>query len=771
MTHRTTIISQATLIALFVLAACLSLFLAAPAVHAQNAGFTVGARVQATARLNVHSTLAGRRLGRQKKGSPGTIIEGPATKNGDVWWKVDYVSGVDGWSAQRYLKVVGLAPAIPPPAADTTPPSTPADLSATAVSSSQIDLWWSASTDDVGVTGYRVFRSGTQIATPTTNSYSDTGLSPSTAYTYTVQAYDAAGNNSAQSSSVSATTQASLLPADRLPLPGTWESAGVEGGIPNRTTICADVTKAPYNASNTGSVSAVSAIQNAINSCPSGQVVYVPAGTYRIDNRIKIEKSITLRGAGPATVFQVSTGNPILMQTDMPWPPPKNNPSYFTTVTGGATRGSTSVSVANTASVAAGNMIMVDEVDDPALVWSKNGGSYRSRASMHMVESKSADTITFRPALPIDYTRSPRLSWFPSALQNAGVEDIKFVGNGSKPTEFIKIFSAWNVWVKGSEFSNMPSKTVVVAWSGHVELRKNSLRDQSNGGPNSEGLDLLADVNWSLVVDNICVAAGYPQINIGDGGASATYSGGFGNVVAYNYCVDSYYTDPPTSPAHGKMTADIGTNHSPHPQYNLVEGNIMSKFGSDAYHGSGSHSILLRNVITGRNRWANATNRIAVQIDRRNLYYSIIGNVLGEMGSPASMEYASTSGWAGSAIFRLGFPDMGNDRFSGTYPPAAIPNSGGGPRDLYVDRNNTAHGTTLIEGNWNSVAGKQDWTIGPTAIPNSLFLSSKPGWFGDLAWPPVDPANPVTNDPTIIPAGYRFIHGTDPPAARSVRAR
>src|SRR6185503_18345115 len=67
-------------------------------------------------------------------------------------------------------------------------------------------------------------------------------------------------------------SEAVLIPADRLPLPGTWESAGVEGGIPNRTTICADVTQAPYNADKTGAVSASAAIQSAINNCPVDQV-------------------------------------------------------------------------------------------------------------------------------------------------------------------------------------------------------------------------------------------------------------------------------------------------------------------------------------------------------------------------------------------------------------------------------------------------------------------------------------------------------------------
>ena len=90
---------------------------------------------------------------------------------------------------------------------DTTAPSTPAGLTASAVSQSQINLSWSASTDNVAVTGYRVYRGGALITTVgTVTTYQNTGLSASTSYTYTVQAIDAAGNASGQSTVASATT-------------------------------------------------------------------------------------------------------------------------------------------------------------------------------------------------------------------------------------------------------------------------------------------------------------------------------------------------------------------------------------------------------------------------------------------------------------------------------------------------------------------------------------------------------------------------------------
>src|SRR5216684_692525 len=90
--------------------------------------------------------------------------------------------------------------------ADTTPPTAPAGLTAAAAGSTGVNLSWSASTDNVGVTGYIVRRNGVQVATPATTSFADTGLSAATTYSYTVAARDAAGNISPDSTSVSVTT-------------------------------------------------------------------------------------------------------------------------------------------------------------------------------------------------------------------------------------------------------------------------------------------------------------------------------------------------------------------------------------------------------------------------------------------------------------------------------------------------------------------------------------------------------------------------------------
>jgi chitodextrinase len=102
------------------------------------------------------------------------------------------------------------ASATTPICPDTTAPSMPTGLTASAASCSQINLSWTASTDagGSGLAGYKVFRNGVQIATTNLTSYNNTSLAGSTSYTFTVAAYDNAGNTSGQSTSDSATTSA-----------------------------------------------------------------------------------------------------------------------------------------------------------------------------------------------------------------------------------------------------------------------------------------------------------------------------------------------------------------------------------------------------------------------------------------------------------------------------------------------------------------------------------------------------------------------------------
>ena len=104
-----------------------------------------------------------------------------------------YTLGVAALDAAGNVSATATTSATTPACPDTSAPSTPAGLATSAVTQTAATLSWSASTDNVGVTGYRVFRSGTQVGTPTTTSFAFSGLTCGTSYTLGVAAVDAAG--------------------------------------------------------------------------------------------------------------------------------------------------------------------------------------------------------------------------------------------------------------------------------------------------------------------------------------------------------------------------------------------------------------------------------------------------------------------------------------------------------------------------------------------------------------------------------------------------
>jgi chitodextrinase len=129
---------------------------------------------------------------------------------------------------------------------DTQPPTAPSNLAAAATSGSQINLSWTASTDNVGVTQYLVERcqgagctSFAQVGTSTGTTFNNTGLTSATSYSYRVRARDAAGNLSGYSNIASATTQATVagLVAAYSFNEGTGTTVGDSSGLGNTGTV------------------------------------------------------------------------------------------------------------------------------------------------------------------------------------------------------------------------------------------------------------------------------------------------------------------------------------------------------------------------------------------------------------------------------------------------------------------------------------------------------------------------------------------------------
>jgi uncharacterized protein YdaL len=125
---------------------------------------------------------------------------------------------------------------VPPPPPDTAAPTAPGTPTASAVTPNSVALTWAPSTDNVGVVAYHI-AGGPSVVTATTPSATVTGLSASTAYTFSVTALDAAGNVSSASGSFTATTPAA-------PLVGATSGTGIPGAT-GKTLVVYDST-GPY---------------------------------------------------------------------------------------------------------------------------------------------------------------------------------------------------------------------------------------------------------------------------------------------------------------------------------------------------------------------------------------------------------------------------------------------------------------------------------------------------------------------------------------------
>ncbi|MDO8604474.1 MAG: Ig-like domain-containing protein [bacterium] len=121
---------------------------------------------------------------------------------------------------------------------DNTPPTAPTGLTASAPSSSTVNLSWTASIDSVGVSGYKIYRNSIQIATTSATTYSDATVTAETTYSYTVRAYDVAGNTSVASNTATVTTpQPPLPPVDTIPPAVSVTNPANGSTVPRNNTV------------------------------------------------------------------------------------------------------------------------------------------------------------------------------------------------------------------------------------------------------------------------------------------------------------------------------------------------------------------------------------------------------------------------------------------------------------------------------------------------------------------------------------------------------
>ena len=523
-------------------------------------------------------------------------------------------------------------------------------------------------------------------------------------------------------------TSGEVIPPSRRT---TW-NPGIPGGIPSRTTICATINAATYG---NGSTDATAAIQSAIKGCPAGQVVYLPAGTYATSTTLGIDRGIVLRGAGPSRtkirLKPVEKAPVVLLGL---W----SKPAAPVGVTADVAKGATSITVADGSSFAAGDVLQLDQRDDPSYVvsgdcpWYKNkdaDGTVRSIAQTVEVASVAGNTLYLASPIHIDFraAMSPQVVKIVDPfVKNAGIEDLYLTGGTSG---MIRVVHAAYSWLKNIESDTVDgSHHLSLASSYRMVVRDSYFHHalQYAQGGASYGVSINAATSDSLVENNIIYFLNKPFLFETSGG---------GNVVAYNYIDDAQLGS-----AMSWQETDIDT-HCSFPHMELIEGNWAPHLGADIVHGNSGWLTFYRNYASSQHRTLAAVqinNIEAIGLEAFVIDMNVLGNVLGTAGLAGLIYENSTPDGllcAADAIYRLG---------AGAVPGTMCTFDSG------------VRATILRHGNFDYFNNKVVWDSSTSnhALPLSMYLTQKPAFFGAETWPFVDTGrNPMVG---VLPAKQRF---------------
>lgn len=567
-----------------------------------------------------------------------------------------------------------------------------------------------------------------------------------------------------------------IIPPDRRADWTIGTNTGVPGGIPNRTTIFKNVVT-DLHADNTGATDVTGIIQGAINACPDGQVVYLPAGTYLVGSLGGQASHYTLRGAGPGRTILKPTTSSVFVIGTSDWP----RPSKGQAITSGATRGSATIGVGNASAFKMYQVFRIDAGTNPSYVHALSSGSGSRLSWMFRVVSTTSNTVTFSPPLPMDISNlSP--SAFSYTFVNAftGLEDLTIDSSGHDGSDLIGINQAWGCWIKNVECTGYSHRAVSIGASIQCEIRHCYFHDSgaTGSGSGSEGVDLVTDACWNVLEDNIVWNGGGIVLNDAQFACS-------GNVIAYNYAFNhSAYTDI--------AVPDIDLGHGTQDTFNLVEGNVCSSIhGGDGYYGGASHNTIFRN-------WFTATAPVATKnlscifLKHYNVYTNIVGNVLGTPAFPTQNSMTGgvafggwyeapaisgyDNGWASpvQVIYQLGFPNIGNTGFSGALEASASPDYSSEPSAnsdaQRYDPNVKA--TLLRHGNYDYFHRDTIWdpSISDHTLPASLFRTKKPDWWPvGVDWPLIGPDKPLGVLTTPAMGRYKAATSGSVPAPTGLR--
>jgi hypothetical protein len=559
-----------------------------------------------------------------------------------------------------------------------------------------------------------------------------------------------------------------------------WSSAGVVGGIPDANWAQCGSTIAAYGT--TGTPASPATINNAIAACGASHFVSLGTGTFVLNAKIDFAQhsNVVLRGAGAdQTIVRFTAGgatgciglggavcifngdNFVMHPSGLP-----NSASW----TAGYAQGTTSVTLANTINLKIGSLLALwqaDPASDPGTIWNcQNSGVLGDCSQQGGLSGPTGNsqvqivTVTAIPGggaggsvgiTPGLYSQiwssgsTPTAGWVTDLpIQNDGVENLTLDSSlATDGTPGSLIFFAWatNCWVTGVRFINTgnPSyqNSVWTYESTHLQFQNNYVYG-ARGGSGSYGIEIGWPTFDSLVVNNIAQNVASPWMT----------TGGAGNVFAYNFATDNFYTANGTAP--NWEQSDTYADHQDGTYFNLYEGNVGAKLAGDDIHGTAWMNTEFRNYWTGRDGPFKTQSTMVADLEAGNRYYNIIGNVMGESGYHTTYKDIPASnvdntgcnttgnvtiyalGWAGATGCNFGtvYNDVNISPFIylwGNYDvvTAAVRWCG--------NSSNTGWSTTCASTSEvpTGLSSYAETIPANQLLPTSFYYSAKPSWYND----------------------------------------
>lgn len=550
------------------------------------------------------------------------------------------------------------------------------------------------------------------------------------------------------------------LPADRV----TQWAPGVPGGIPTYTTVYVNIAAATGDRKATIQ-SALDAAGKAAAADGAGRVVLLGPGVFNVSGALYPPSLVVLRGAGVDSAGKMLTqvyytgtdDNVINFGQQWPW----SYEGASINLTADAVKGASSVTVASTTGLKVGGFVIVDQVtDDPAgppynqgtiAIWNlarhPNDGSgtrawycreNRPISQVMEIAAISGNTVTFTRPFHITFQTRFLAQVTPytvAPVNLAGVEDLR-VSHAMGTKANIRFAIATRSWAKHVEVDNSTGSAVQFYAAHRCEVRDSYVHDTAylEPGGNGYGFDILASSSDNLIENNISI-----RFNKVINGRS---SGG-GNVIAYNYMDDGGMNSNG-----GWVETGLQMSHYPAPHYELFEGNYSFNADGEFTEGNAVYITFFRNHLSGKrlgsvSGFNDGGNVRCAGAMTNHHWYNFVGNVLGLAGTSYTSWIQDDFGpWSAGdkAIWRIGTWDQN-----------------------YSLNDTSVYATMIRDGNFDYKSNSVIWDgLGgakstPATLPDSLYLTGTPAFFGSNTWPWVDPLG--TTKTFTLPAKARYDAG------------